>query len=175
MLGRACCASCGLPLTSQPANSRRLETVRALCYDDNMSHHKTCSFETCERSHAAKGLCLTHYYQQLKGKPLTEIRGYGTLYSKSPDAPCGVEGCVRTQVTKGLCRSHGDQMRRYGYVKYPELDGRSQESHRRRALTDEQVTAVLADDRPVRKIAKEYGVGKSIIGRIKKNGGYHSG
>ena len=66
-------------------------------------------------------------------------------------------------------------MRRFGYVKYPALDGRSREGRRRRFLTDEQVVAVLADDRSVRKIAKEYGVGKSVIGQIKKNGGYPSG
>ena len=122
---------------------------------------------------------MTHYAQLSKGKPLTEIsasfRGSETPYSKAPDLLCIVEGCVRTQVTKGLCRSHGGQMRDFGYVKYPHLDGNSHEARRRRVLTGEQVAAVLADDKPIRKIAKEYGVGKSVIGRIKKNGGYPNG
>ncbi len=34
----------------------------------------TCSFLGCGREACAKGLCASHYLQQLRGRPLTEIR-----------------------------------------------------------------------------------------------------
>jgi hypothetical protein len=37
---------------------------------------KICSFEDCGRKHQAKGLCVAHWNQQRRGKPLSEIRMY---------------------------------------------------------------------------------------------------
>lgn len=36
-------------------------------------NNRTCDFPECEKKHQAKGLCVGHYTQLLKGKPLTPI------------------------------------------------------------------------------------------------------
>lgn len=62
-----------------------------------------CLFEGCDRKKSSKGLCLSHYSQKSRGKPLTPIlhkSGYTTR------GICRIEGCETKVKATGLCASH---------------------------------------------------------------------
>lgn len=68
-----------------------------------------CSFPTCVNSIHAKGLCMTHYAQQRRGKPLTPKRDRGRVRKvaerKFKYAPCLVNGCDEI-APRDLCLKH---------------------------------------------------------------------
>lgn len=66
---------------------------------------KLCSFEGCTRVFDSKGLCLTHYHQHRRGRPLTPIG------EASKNRECDLEGCHRRRTASGLCRGHLGQER----------------------------------------------------------------
>ena len=65
---------------------------------------KKCKFKGCNRDHAAKGYCRTHYMQFRKGKQLAKIKKVVT-----GRVECTVYGCLRPHRAKGLCNAHWQQ------------------------------------------------------------------
>jgi hypothetical protein len=64
-----------------------------------------CGFPDCGRPAYAKGLCVSHRKQQLRGEELRPItRG---VYDE-----CLVEGCDRKPSSRGLCGTHRRQQQR---------------------------------------------------------------
>lgn len=66
---------------------------------------KLCSFEGCTKTYEAKGLCISHYSQQRRGRPLTPIGEAGR------NRECDLEGCHRRRTSSGLCKGHLGQER----------------------------------------------------------------
>ena len=60
---------------------------------------RVCSVDGCEGKHRSKGYCKTHYYRQLKGRPLEP----GLPLNQT--AICSVSGCTNLYSAKGLCKS----------------------------------------------------------------------
>lgn len=66
--------------------------------------NRRCSFAECQRPYYAKGLCRSHYQQQLLGRPLQPIRPRSQVR-----ADCEFEGCDKRAVNRGLCQAHAKQ------------------------------------------------------------------
>jgi hypothetical protein len=69
---------------------------------------KLCSFEGCDRKHAANGLCDGHRGQAYDGKALTQLR------EKLPNGAhktCTFDGCDRSNLARGLCSTHYAQFK----------------------------------------------------------------
>jgi hypothetical protein len=79
-----------------------------------------CSFEGCDHKRVARGLCMGHYRQQLRGRPLTPLRaprgrqGHGISRPIGRRTPslCSFEGCGRPNNGRGLCAAHRAQKAR---------------------------------------------------------------
>lgn len=69
---------------------------------------KKCTFPECDRTHAAKGLCHTHWSQQRRGKDLQPVGHY--LVPKT----CQAELCDEPVHSKGLCNTHYRQFQATG-------------------------------------------------------------
>jgi hypothetical protein len=65
---------------------------------------RRCSFPECRRPYYAKGLCRSHYQQQLLGRPLQVIRPRASVR-----ANCDFAGCDKRAVNRGLCQAHAKQ------------------------------------------------------------------
>lgn len=66
-----------------------------------------CAFPSCDLAMKAKGLCMGHYKQQHKGKPLSPLR----KIIKS-EGTCSFVGCDRPQRSQMLCDPHYQQQKR---------------------------------------------------------------
>ena len=73
---------------------------------------KKCKVEGCNRDHAAKGYCKSHYRQWKQWGFTKEIRE--TITGRSG---CKVNECKRKHWAKGYCRKHYDQYTRSGYTR----------------------------------------------------------
>lgn len=78
--------------------------VRGFQPSSEWSNMKICTFEDCGKPHRCKGLCGTHYQQQLMGKPLT---------TRKPKQ-CSVAGCNGAHKAKDLCKMHHQRFLRTG-------------------------------------------------------------
>lgn len=65
---------------------------------------RTCSVESCDQSHYAKGYCQRHYERGRRlgdaEAPLVFERGINQTQA------CSVDGCVRAPHARGMCQSH---------------------------------------------------------------------
>ena len=70
----------------------------------------TCSGPECDRAVSRRGLCVTHYSQGLKGKPLTVIR---VRKDRRAASPCRFPGCGRavSYIPEDLCDAHAHQFK----------------------------------------------------------------
>jgi|GEM_PF-759073 len=73
---------------------------------------KKCKVEGCNRDHAAKGYCKSHYRQWKQWGFTKKIRE--TITGQSG---CKVNECKRKHWAKGYCRKHYDQHTRSGYTR----------------------------------------------------------
>lgn len=72
-----------------------------------MGSKRVCSFEGCERTVAAFGLCQSHRNQQKRGEPLKPIRARAAD-GKRPK--CKIKGCTRqAKATDPLCPLHRER------------------------------------------------------------------
>lgn len=78
---------------------RRGEELRPIQFQAT-KERELCAFPECDRFVHAKGLCIPHRKQQLRGKELQPIWRY------QDDKQCSVEGCDRKVNSKGLCQTH---------------------------------------------------------------------
>lgn len=87
-------------------------------------HYKACELEGCDKPHASRGLCKTHYERW---------RRHGDDFDQSPIGPklrlCEVEGCDLKHFCKGLCQAH------YHRMKHAEKMGRPGQWSREPAYT----------------------------------------
>ena len=61
---------------------------------------KLCSVDDCDRKHAAKGFCSSHYgFLVRNGDPLARKREYGRKV-------CLIDGCDERHSARGLCALH---------------------------------------------------------------------
>jgi hypothetical protein len=68
-----------------------------------------CAFEGCQQEKSPKagyGLCLFHYGQKRRGKPLSLTPH---KLKHSPGQLCGYAGCSRPVNARGLCKTHYSQ------------------------------------------------------------------
>jgi hypothetical protein len=70
----------------------------------------TCSFDLCNKTTHAGGLCPAHYQQRRAGQPLRPLR---------QPHPCAADGCDVT-VWAQYCKLHGDRVSRLGTPHLPE-------------------------------------------------------
>lgn len=68
---------------------------------------RLCTFEGCGRKLYAKGLCSTHYMQQLRGGALAPIAVY-----VDNTGPCQFASCGRSAEARGMCKGHYQQWKR---------------------------------------------------------------
>lgn len=75
-----------------------------------MANDITCAGPECDRAVSRRGLCVTHYGQALKGKPLTAIRH---RKDRRAATHCRFEGCGRASsyVPETLCDAHARQFK----------------------------------------------------------------
>ena len=73
---------------------------------------RKCKVDGCNRDHAAKGFCKTHYQQFWKGKIPGEIRVRGPNRNG-----CLVDGCSNKHSGKGYCNKHRLQIQLFGFIK----------------------------------------------------------
>lgn len=81
--------------------------------------YTTCTIESCDRPHLAKGLCNKHYRRlrrngdtsdkSLKGLPPIKNRG------------CKVKNCKEKHDSNGYCNRHSYYIRKYGKIIPPKL------------------------------------------------------
>lgn len=76
-----------------------------------MSEKGTCSFESCSRPVAAKGVCGGHYQQQRKGLALSPLQDFSKGYTKYKGV-CEFESCAREKKCKGFCDAHYRQYKK---------------------------------------------------------------
>ena len=62
-----------------------------------------CSFKPCGKPSKANSYCPGHNAQHKKGKPLTVLRGWGTV---NKDKLCSFEECEKRSHSRGLCYGH---------------------------------------------------------------------
>lgn len=76
-----------------------------------MKATRTCSIDRCDRVHAARGYCATHYRYWTEGKdPATAV-----LRVKRAPATCTVEHCgTGGKIRRGLCEMHYKRWRVHG-------------------------------------------------------------
>ena len=67
---------------------------------------KKCKFNGCNRDHAAKGYCKTHYTQLWNKRPITKIKKVEAII---PGTKCKADGCTRLCAAKGYCKAHHRQ------------------------------------------------------------------
>lgn len=82
---------------------------------------RPCKEPGCERTHAAKGYCSTHYTRYWKREQRAGMPDRRRKESKRPPDGtkiCGVDGCGRKHAAKGLCSSHYSRFRRQGDPQY---------------------------------------------------------
>lgn len=73
-----------------------------------------CGLDYCDKvTKITKGLCVGHYGQILRGKPLAPLM-YQVEPELRPGRPCTVAGCDRKIAARGWCAAHYDQVRRGG-------------------------------------------------------------
>jgi hypothetical protein len=72
---------------------------------------KTCSFNPCENEANARGLCATHNFQKIKGKPLTPVVKKEKS-SKNKGRFCFYEGCEKEAAIREMCIAHYSQAKR---------------------------------------------------------------
>jgi hypothetical protein len=77
---------------------RRGEELRPIQFQTT-KERQLCAFPGCDRMAYAKGLCIAHRKQQLKGLELKPI-------TRGTYAECTVEGCGRKVASKGHCQTH---------------------------------------------------------------------
>lgn len=84
-----------------------------------------CEFETCDRDSATKGLCLAHYMQRHRGRPLTPLAKYTRLHKDEKGRECTTCGeykpwdhfYVRTTGARWAeCRACGTKRARRDYL-----------------------------------------------------------
>jgi hypothetical protein len=103
---------------------------------------KACKIKDCQRPHAARGYCATHYYwlRRSKERPRCSIEGCeGCSYARSwcpmhyarrqrhgdpmevqvVATSCSVEGCRRDHYSHGLCQLHLSRLKRTGTTDAP--------------------------------------------------------
>jgi hypothetical protein len=68
---------------------------------------KTCTFDGCDRPHAARGWCGPHYQQKRRGAELHPV----TIQTPKP-ASCTYPDCKKPYSGRGLCEGHLEQGRR---------------------------------------------------------------
>ncbi|GAX54736.1 hypothetical protein SO3561_06289 [Streptomyces olivochromogenes] len=66
-----------------------------------------CTFPECSKPVRARALCMGHYAQQSKGKPLTPLRT-----TKPSTTGCAFPGCRAPHWGHGLCRPHNKEKAR---------------------------------------------------------------
>lgn len=76
--------------------------------------NRICSFPNCGRGLLSRGLCSTHYQQQLAGRPLTPISRRIPPPRKAGEKPCSIPDCVRRADARGLCNAHHKRLMRHG-------------------------------------------------------------
>ena len=69
--------------------------------------HSLCFFPGCERPMAAKGLCQSHYCQQLRTGSLWPLGSRRQIRVE-----CDFEGCDEPATTRRLCPAHYQQLRK---------------------------------------------------------------
>lgn len=78
--------------------------------------NKLCSIEECNKKHASKGYCWTHYGRwKRNGDPLIVVKEI-----KKRDPVCSVGGCEEKHRSMGLCSFHYNrsEYRKKNYTKY---------------------------------------------------------
>lgn len=80
-----------------------------------------CSFVGCvnRMESVKKGLCHSHVCQQVDGRPLSPLRGYGAYVSGSE--LCAITGCKIPAVSRRLCGGHDASYTKYDLTVH-ELD-----------------------------------------------------
>ena len=73
---------------------------------------KKCKFNGCNRDHAAKGYCKTHYTQLWNNRPITKIKKVAEV---KPGTKCKV--CNKPYAAKGYCKTHYRQWKQWGFTK----------------------------------------------------------
>lgn len=68
---------------------------------------RTCSVDGCEKKHAARGWCNTHYNRMRREKAI-EVRQFWST------TVCSVEGCEKKRTQLSWCGMHYMRMRRHG-------------------------------------------------------------
>jgi group I intron endonuclease len=70
------------------------------------------------------------------------------------------------------CSTHGQRLKTKGSLELPPRTSHNKggTSHNRTKFTPEQITAILADTRPLERIGKSYGVTAKVIIRVKAQG-----
>lgn len=71
---------------------------------------RTCSIDGCDRPHAARGWCMTHWRRW---------RRTGTTDPATPPPKCSVDGCDRRSSSRGWCRLHYERWQRCGTPERP--------------------------------------------------------
>lgn len=71
---------------------------------------KTCTFDGCDKPHAGRGLCSTHWARWRKhGDPSIVIVG-----SQPKHVGCNVDGCEEKHHSKGFCGMHAARFKKHG-------------------------------------------------------------
>lgn len=76
---------------------------------------RTCSIEDCERPHASRGWCQTHYMRWLNHGDVQAARPVGASIER-PSEPCVVAECERMRYVRGMCSLHYARWYKHGDV-----------------------------------------------------------
>ena len=79
-----------------------------MTYSD-MADERHCTIDGCDRKHAARGLCGTHWRQWRRGK-----LDHEAPLERVPGRTCEIEGCDQPHHARGLCGKHHVRLRKHG-------------------------------------------------------------